>query len=77
VGAAVEVTCERLGTGGVGVCLWGTSQLVLLVKGALPGEQLTAVITAVKKSEYGVANIVSISCSCCTMVARGHVGNWA
>jgi predicted RNA-binding protein with TRAM domain len=51
VGDMAEVSCERLGTGGVGVCLWGPSQLVLLVKGALPGEQLTAVITAVKKSE--------------------------
>lgn len=51
VGDVVQVTCDRLGTGGVGVCLFGPSQLVLLVKGALPGEQLTAVITAVKKSE--------------------------
>jgi predicted RNA-binding protein with TRAM domain len=51
VGDMVEVACWRLGTGGVGVCLWGPTQLVLLVKGALPGEQLTAVITAVKKSE--------------------------
>jgi hypothetical protein len=54
VGGVVEVACERLGTGGVGVCLWGPSQLVLLVKGALPGEQLTAIITTVKKSECGV-----------------------
>lgn len=51
VGDVVSVSCARLGTGGVGVCLWGPSQLVLLVKGALPGEQLTAVVTAVKKSE--------------------------
>jgi predicted RNA-binding protein with TRAM domain len=51
VGDVVQVTCDRLGTGGVGVCLFGPSQLVLLVKGALPGEQLTAAITAVKKSE--------------------------
>ena len=51
VGQVVEVCCARVGTGGVGVCLWGPSQLVLLVKGALPGEVLTATITAVKKSE--------------------------
>jgi len=51
VGQVVEVECERLGTAGVGVCLWGPSRLVLLVQGALPGERLTAVITAVKKSE--------------------------
>jgi predicted RNA-binding protein with TRAM domain len=52
VGDVVSVSCARLGTGGVGVCLWGPSQFVLLVKGALPGEQLTAAVTAVKKSEW-------------------------
>jgi tRNA/tmRNA/rRNA uracil-C5-methylase (TrmA/RlmC/RlmD family) len=46
----VEVTCERLGTGGVGVCTWGASKLVLLVRSALPGERLTAAITAVKRN---------------------------
>lgn len=61
VGQVVEVNCQRLGTGGVGVCLWGdnkttttgssSSKFVLLVKGALPGERLTARITTVKKSE--------------------------
>lgn len=56
VGQVVEVECERLGTAGVGVCLWGPSRLVLLVQGALPGERLTAVITAVKKSECAGAS---------------------
>lgn len=51
VGEVVQVTCERLGTDGMGVCLYGPSRLVLLVKNALPGEQLTAVVTAVRKSE--------------------------
>jgi tRNA/tmRNA/rRNA uracil-C5-methylase (TrmA/RlmC/RlmD family) len=49
VGAEFEVCCERLGVGGVGVCLLGPSRLVLLVRGALPGETLVARLTAVKK----------------------------
>jgi tRNA/tmRNA/rRNA uracil-C5-methylase (TrmA/RlmC/RlmD family) len=49
VGAEFEVRCERLGVGGVGVCLLGASRLVLLVRGALPGETLVAKLTAVKK----------------------------
>jgi hypothetical protein len=48
------VQCDRLGVGGVGVCLLGPSRLVLLVRGALPGETLLARITAVKKGGHCV-----------------------
>lgn len=49
VGAELVVVCDRLGTEGVGVCTAPPSRFVLLIKGALPGEQLVAKITAVKK----------------------------
>lgn len=51
MGAEVTVVCGRLGTEGVGVCTAPPSRFVLLIKGALPGEQLVAKITAVKKGD--------------------------
>ncbi|KAF8058320.1 RNA methyltransferase [Scenedesmus sp. PABB004] len=49
VGQELELVCERLGTGGVGICPWGPTRVVVLVRGALPGERLVARVTAVKR----------------------------
>ena len=39
----------RMGTGGMGVCLLGTTKWVVLCSRALPGELVSCRITAVKK----------------------------
>lgn len=50
VGDRLELTCERIGHSGVGVCLLPPTGLVVLCERALPGERLSAVVTAVSRS---------------------------
>lgn len=51
VGDVLELECSRLGTGGVGICLWGSSSWVVLVQRALPGELLRCRVTSVSRGE--------------------------
>jgi hypothetical protein len=49
LGESLLLRCDRIGSGGMGVCLVGDSRLVVLVRGALPGELLQATVTALHK----------------------------
>lgn len=56
LGQELELRCERLGTDGHGVCLYGPTRLVVLARGVLPGELLQARVTALHKGEEGFAD---------------------
>jgi hypothetical protein len=61
VGDVLELECSRLGTGGVGICLWGSSSWVVLVHRALPGELLRCKVTSVNRGELSIQHL---PCTC-------------
>jgi len=61
VGDRLELTCERLGHGGVGICLLGPTSVVVLCERALPGERLSAVVTAVSRSHAEARKVATLA----------------
>jgi hypothetical protein len=69
VGDVLELECSRLGTGGVGICLWGSSSWVVLVQRALPGELLRCRVTSVSKGELTSKHL---PCECGVRAVWSH-----
>lgn len=57
VGSELTLRCARLGSEGKGICLLPPSGLVVMVRGALPGELLTARVAAQQKGTVGARYI--------------------